>query len=308
MTMTSPPPTATPIRREITLDAPPRKVSLRAQASTLAGGGALAGFCWLWLLVSAMAWTFVAQSELVTLAEFALGRVVVDGEVLGVAETSAEENEQAVLATAYVYDYQGQRYEGTSYGLDAPHGPGERVDVEVVSYRPERSRIRGRRARMFGLVGGLALLFPFIGLVLAVRVVRRGLRERRLLRCGLVGHGKLSGKRATGVTVNDAPEYELTFAFEAAPPAPEAESAYRQPTPAARAYHATVKTVDPSRLTDEAEEALLYDPADPSVAVMIDGLPPGLLLAGDVGGGGLKGPLMAAAAVVVNVVVILLAI
>lgn len=58
--------------------------------------------------------------------------------------------------------------------------------------------------------------------------------------------------------MNDKPVYELRFRFKTFS-GPEAL--------------ATARNHEPERLEDDAEEPLVYDPADPSSAVLLDELP-----------------------------------
>lgn len=110
----------------------------------------------------------------------------------------------------------------------------------------------------------MPVIFPLIGLIAVVRVFKKGIKANRLLRNGLQTTGKLISKKHTGVWVGsrrhgDAkPIYKLTFEFTAE---------NRQN------YKAVTKTEKPEKLEDEAAEPLLYDPIDPSHAVMLDALP-----------------------------------
>jgi hypothetical protein len=84
-----------------------------------------------------------------------------------------------------------------------------------------------------------------------------GYRAARLLRVGRLATGKLIGTEATNASINNRPVMKLTFEF----------TAHDGSTGLAIA-----KTHTPRLLEDEAEEQLLYDPADPSTAVMLDSI------------------------------------
>ena len=102
------------------------------------------------------------------------------------------------------------------------------------------------------------LLFPLIGLTFMAIGLKKGLHGIRLLRRGVTGTGRLVSKKATNTQINHQTVYELTFEFT---------TAWGQKA------KATARTHETGRLEDEAEEPLVYDPGDPSGAVMLDDLP-----------------------------------
>jgi hypothetical protein len=70
--------------------------------------------------------------------------------------------------------------------------------------------------------------------------------------------GELKSKERTNTTINHRPVYKLTFEFRA---------------DNGSIYDVISKTHLPHLLEDEVEEQLLYDPHNPSSAVMLDNLP-----------------------------------
>ena len=78
------------------------------------------------------------------------------------------------------------------------------------------------------------------------------------LREGLLATGTLKSKSRTNVTVNNRPLYELIFEFTARD---------------GRHHEAKARSTFTERLEDEAQEPLLYDPADPTRAYMLDEAP-----------------------------------
>jgi hypothetical protein len=109
---------------------------------------------------------------------------------------------------------------------------------------------------LFSLV--LVVLFPLVGLVLALRGIPRGLRRIRLLRSGRPALGRLVDRRATNVTINDEPVIALTFEFT---------------TEDGATARVVERTHRPQLLEDDEEEPLLYDPQWPERAALLDHLP-----------------------------------
>ena len=104
----------------------------------------------------------------------------------------------------------------------------------------------------------LILLFPAIGLTMMTVGVRKGLRGLRLLTHGIPAQGRFVGQTATNVHINDTPVMAMTVEFK---------------TVDGRTARCVAKTHDTRALRDDAEEPLVYDPEDPSVAVLLDDLP-----------------------------------
>ncbi len=95
-------------------------------------------------------------------------------------------------------------------------------------------------------------------MVLLAGGVSLGIRGMRLLRMGNVAQGTLIGKEPTGTRINNQMVYKLTFDF--------ADSNGMR-------HQTSAKTHLPYTLEDEASERVLYDPGNPSYAVLFDNLP-----------------------------------
>ena len=263
--------------------APPRVVPLKAQLAALLGsfvgqiGWALAAFGAIFVII------FGVDSEAVTALEFGGQLGTTRGVVQSVEETNSRENKRRIFRVLYRYsiDGKGER-EGRSYSLSSKLQPGEEVPVEYPVAHPERSRIQGLRARTFGAGGALTLIFPLVGLGLALFGLPTGLRRRRLLRVGKVARAKLVSKVATTAQVNKQPVYVLMF--ELSVPKESEVFGYRQAAVSepAETYMVTHKTFETRVLEDDAEERFLYDPRNPSCAYPIDALP-GEVLIGESG-------------------------
>ena len=101
-------------------------------------------------------------------------------------------------------------------------------------------------------------LFPLIGLCLIAAGLRKGLRGLRLLRRGMTAEGRFIGKKATNTKINEQTVWELSYEFT---------------TASGRTAVAKARNHEIEALTDQSLEPLVYDPLDPSNAVMLDDLP-----------------------------------
>ncbi len=251
---------------------PPRRVGVRAQLGVVFGSLMVQVACGLLCFSLLFVAIFAMNSEALTRVEFMASTAQGEGEVLEVRETSSSENERVIMSVRFAYQVEGSSYEGTSYALNAPFDPGDKVRVEHVVNRPESARIVGMRARTFSSLAAFVFLFPFAGIALLVGALRSGLRTRRLLRDGRLGYGRLVEKEATSGSVNEQRIYKLTFEFVL----PRAEvfgnhqDKWSQWAETHRFHHKTHKT---EKLEDEALEPLLFDPRKPGNAVLVDALP-----------------------------------
>ena len=180
------------------------------------------------------------------------------GRVTSVTGTGASVNHQQVMANHYEFSADGVRFSGTSYSSGNSASVGDDVTVEYDEKNPERSRIEGMRRAQFGPLVSLVAIFPFIGFVLLLFATRTGVRRNALLRNGLLTSGKLVGRERTNMTINDRPVWKMIFEFTGRD---------------GQRHEASANTTDTSRLEDEAQEPLLYDPDNPSRAYVLDEAP-----------------------------------
>lgn len=234
----------------------PRRVPLSLQIVNLFNGFSQIG----WLVFGfgmIFFWAFCSNADLSFLT-FRGTHETVEGRVTEVIETGASVNKVRVRANHYEYSVAGNRLTGTSYSTGERVDAGETVTVEYDEDDPARSRIEGMRRAMFGPAVLFVTIFPFIGLVLLIPAMITGLRRNRILRDGLVANGRLISKSPTNVTVNNRPLYELRFEFTSRD---------------GRRCEAKARATDTERLEDESQEPLLYDPADPTRAYLLDDAP-----------------------------------
>ena len=135
---------------------------------------------------------------------------------------------------------------------------GTQVTIEFPTADPTRSRISGMRTSVGGPVVLLIFIFPGVGLLLATADLRRRTRAVRLLKTGRMTSGVFETMRATNTRINKQPVMELTFRFE---------DEY------GNEHRTTAKSHQTGRLQDEAHELIVYDPANPGEASVLDELP-----------------------------------
>jgi hypothetical protein len=179
---------------------------------------------------------------------------------VGGTEVSSSSS-RPIYAIGYAFTADGKEYEGTSYQSAGSIGAGTQVTVQYVKGRPNISRIEGMRRAPVGLLGGaLSPLFALAALIIITRGLRKGLRGIRLLSMGKMTTGRLISKKTIGPFGRHQkdPVYKLVFEFT---------------DEKRRTHRTTTQTQWTERLEDEEKESLLYDPARPGYAVLLDDLP-----------------------------------
>lgn len=236
--------------------APPRHVPWSLRILNLCNGGSLIG----WFVFGfgmIFFWAFAGNADF-SFATFRDPAGRATGTVTRVEETGASENKSPVRASHYQYSIAGRTFEGKSYTTGAAPEQGEEVTVEFDEDDPARSRIAGMRRAMFGPVVSIVAIFPAIGLAFLLFFTIGGFRRNHVLRNGILTYGKRIDKRPTNVRINNRPVWEVVFE-------------YTDRTGQRR--ECSAKSTDTSRLEDETEEPLLYDPDDPSKACVLDEAP-----------------------------------
>jgi hypothetical protein len=235
---------------------PPRHVPLSLRILNFCNGMALVA----WLVTglgSIFLWTFGLNAD-VSFLTFRGPYANVTGRVTAVEETNASENKRRVYANHYEYSVAGKQWSGRSYSTGGSANVSEEVTVEYAPADPSQSRIAGMRRKLFGPGPLFVVIVPLVGLVILSFAIRLGIHRNRMLRDGLLTTGRLQSKEPTNVRINKQPVYKLTFAFTARD---------------GRRGEAVARTHQPQRLMDEAEEPLLYDPANPAEAFVLDEVP-----------------------------------
>jgi hypothetical protein len=136
--------------------------------------------------------------------------------------------------------------------LEAESGsPWRAHDVEYESGSPSRSRLVGLDSGRGGPYALLVLLFPITFVIPALLQLRRGLRERRLLRYGVETHGVVVGKQ-------HSPQTALTFEYAS-------NDGVK--------HRVVITTENEPLLEDDELEPMLYDPFAQHRATTLDHLP-----------------------------------
>lgn len=240
-------------RRGLVLRLAPRALP-RALVWRLWFGGVAATVGWIFTVVGlALSVAFMSMVDL----SFGDYDQRVAGMVTRVEETTTTVNDHRIYRVHYTFrDAAGATHQGASYTTSPPERPGA-WDVEYQGDDPATSRLVGMdRARMPRFIL-FVLIFPVVGLGLALWQLRAGRASLRLLRHGAETSGKLIHKRETNVEINDVPVMALTFEYEVD----------------GRRHTATVKTLTPALLEDDEREPMLYDPHAPWRATTLDHLP-----------------------------------
>jgi hypothetical protein len=204
-------------------------------------------------------WGFLTQAESPLGSGLGDDPAKAEGRVVRVEETNASENDDRIWAVHYRFQDQNDRSrEGLSYASGTRLQPGAQVTVEYDPDDPETSRVQGLRTAPFSAGMWFVAIFPLIGWGMIVAGLLRGRRHLRLLKTGRVAQGALVDKKPTSTRVNNRIVYKLTFEFS---------------TPEGDRAQAVAKTHEPEHLEDESAEPLLYDPAKPWRACMLDAMP-----------------------------------
>lgn len=235
---------------------PPRRVPLSLALVNVLNGFAQIG----WIVFGfgmVFFWMFAGNADF-SVITFRGDIAETRGKVTRVEETGASENDHTIIAAHYEYAVDGRTLNGTSYSTGSRVSEGEEVTVQYAAANPLRSRIEGMRRAHFGPWLIFVVIFPFVGFVILFFAMRSGFKRLHLLRHGLLATGTLTYKEPTNMTVNDRRVYELTFSFM---------------TREGHKCNARATTSDPSRLEDDRNEPLLYDPNDPSRAYLLDEVP-----------------------------------
>jgi len=240
----------------LVLAPPPRRVPLSLFLANVFNIGSQIGWA-VFGFGMIFGWAFGSNADL-SMITFRGPHAQKTGIVTHVSRTGASENRSPVLANHYEFSVADSTYHGTSYSSGDSASEGDKVTIEYDESHPERSRIVGMRRSLFGPAVMFVAIFPLIGALFVVFAMRGGFRRNRLLRNGLIAGGKLLKREPTNVSVNRQPVWKLTFEFVGRD---------------GRRHEAIARTTDPSRLEDEAQEPLLYDPDDPTSAYLLDELP-----------------------------------
>jgi len=237
----------------------PRFVPLATRAIALFGGG-LNLFGWFFFGFGMIfVWAFVPQIDFTSWYQFRGNLATTQGTVTAVRKTNLRENEVDVYEIDYEFTAaNGRRCQDRSYVVGNRYSEGETVHIEYREDDPTVSRIEGARQRPAPIWVSFVIIFPLIGSLLVAVGLKKGIKANRLLGRGKLGLGTLKAKEPTNTSINDQTVYKLTFEFVAED---------------GQTYEVVIKAHQVGLLEDDAEEQLLYDPLNPTYAVIFDSLP-----------------------------------
>ena len=245
-----------PMHHQLRFAAPPRRVPLSLRIVNLFNGWTQIGWG-VFGFGMIFFWIFGMSADLSFLTfRDPAGRAT--GRVTRVEDTNASENDARISASHYEYSVAGEWFQGKSYSTGGVPAVGDEVTVEYDEDEPRRSRIQGMRRGMFGPFVLIVGIFPAIGLVFLIPGTISGRKRNHLLQHGILTTGTAIDRRPTNVRINNRPLWEVVFEFH------DRNGQRRE---------CCARGVDTTRLEDEASEALLYDPDDPSRACVIDEAP-----------------------------------
>ena len=246
------------------LASPPRTVPLLVRGNVMFGGF-LSLFGWVFVGFGMFfVWTFVGNADFSAIhfrgQLSTVGGTVTHCEDSSFSEGGSDDSESTpIYANHYTFtDSEGRERSGVSYASGEQLKPGKSVTLEFPHGKPELARIKGMRRSPMSLWCMFVVIFPLVGLVFIIISLRRGRKGVHLLTYGVQGEGVLIDMQPTHTQINNQRVYKLTFEFVADD---------------GKTYKAVAKTHQTDELEDEETERLLYDPANPSCAVMMDALP-----------------------------------
>ena len=185
------------------------------------------------------------------------------GVIVDATGTSSYVNEVQVYSYTYRYNTpDGIEHLATGYTTGNLQSVGNELPVYYKADEPEVSQAEGLRRTTFG--GGFTIfvwIFPIVGFIMFVSSIRKVLKQIQVLKVGEIAKGKFLHQEATNTKINKQTVYKLFFEFTAND---------------GKTYQVVAKTHKTHRLLDEELEALVYDPANPSNAVVLDALPNGI--------------------------------
>ena len=153
-------------------------------------------------------------------------------------------------------------YQGLSHAKENDMTSGEIIEVAFVPGKPEMSRIVGMTAGPFvgsgvymALAGVAIAVFGSTWGFIGFRKTRRNIA---LVRNGLLTTGIVTGRIATIMSFNHKRVYKIHFQFNHED---------------GRTCTGWIKTLAVEQLGEEQDERVLYDPAKPTNATLVDALP-----------------------------------
>lgn len=241
---------------------PPRHLSILSQLGILLGG--ISGvFGWVFFIFgSIFLWVFGYNSEAKFIFEPPLSQwETATGVIMAGEPTNSSVNEQQVWEYQFQVFTEDNSFSGNSYTRGNRLQEGQEVEVLYLPDDLEKAHIKGTTRAPFPVWTALVVgIFPLIGLCFIIFNIRNNTHFLRLLLNGQFTRGTKQSAVQTGgmMTINgrEYPEYKFQFDFNVG----------------TTCHTVTCKTYYPYKLEDEKEEIILYNPANPSDAVVYDSI------------------------------------
>ncbi len=182
----------------------------------------------------------------------------VRGVITEVNHTGVSVNDDNVLEYKYRFEYMGRSYGGVSFSTDHMYAVNQNAPVEFEPSNPSISRIKGMDLKPLPVFILFVYIFPVTGFVFLYFAFRRGIPKIHAIRCGIMTRGRFVKMTGTGGSINNQTIYDLHFSFK---------------DRMGNEFTAIGTTHKTEPVLDEAEERIIYDPDNPSNAVVVDAMP-----------------------------------
>ncbi len=186
--------------------------------------------------------------------------VATSGFITSLNETQYNVNESPLYEYRYRYYDQSQiPYSGFFLEYANLYEPGQEITIEYLRNSPEVSRFAGKDRQNYEQIMFLAGVGGIIiGLLFLYPSSRRTRRERKIIMLGRPAEGKLVYAEPTNTRINEQPVYKLTYEYH---------------TGRETAQKFSIKSHLIRNISEEQTEILIYDPNNPSRAVVVETLP-----------------------------------
>jgi hypothetical protein len=186
--------------------------------------------------------------------------VSTSGTITSLEKTQYNVNEIPLFEYRYRY-YDDSRipYSGFFLEYADSYESGQQITIEYLRDSPEISRFAGKDRQNYDQIMFLAGVGSIlVGFLFLYPAYRRTRRERKIIMMGRPVEGKLVYAEPTNLRVNEQPVYKLTYEYNTSRDAVQKFS---------------VRSHLIRNISDEHHEILIYDPGNPSSAVVVDTLP-----------------------------------
>jgi len=213
---------------------------------------ALIGLAFVMYFSSVLNWKILLAAE----EDFASAPAIITDSI----ETRYSVNDSFLFEYHYTYTLDGETSNSGSFlEYEAAYHQEQEIQINYLITNPEISRFSGKDRRNFDQIMLLAGLGGcIIGFVFLVPSIRKTRKERKILTTGHPAKGKLIHAEPTNMSVNEQTVFKLTFEYLTGSSIPQQFS---------------IRSHMIRNISEEHFETLVYDPRQPSNAIIIDTLP-----------------------------------